>query len=119
MGNRIGGNKPIRCSINPDLIYGEEYKRTKVQKECNVVVVGAGTAGLEAACTAAEVGCNVVLLEKEQQVGGLSVQISKIPAKTRLADFPTYLKHRAEKLENLKDRDRCGRNSGNCESISA
>lgn len=102
VGNRIGGNKPIRCSINPDLIYGEEYKRTKVQKECNVVVVGAGTAGLEAACTAAEVGCNVVLLEKEQQVGGLSVQISKIPAKTRLADFPTYLKHRAEKLENLK-----------------
>ena len=76
--NRIGGNKPIRCSINPDLIYGEEYKRTKVQKECNVVVVGAGTAGLEAACTAAEVGCNVVLLEKEQQVGGLSVQISKL-----------------------------------------
>ena len=54
VGNRIGGNKPIRCSINPDLIYGEEYKRTKVQKECNVVVVGAGTAGLEAACTAAE-----------------------------------------------------------------
>ncbi|MFR4565468.1 FAD-dependent oxidoreductase, partial [Anaerotignum sp.] len=102
VGNRIGGNKPIRCSINPDLIYGEEYKRTKVQKECNVVVVGAGTAGLEAACTAAEVGCNVVLLEKEQQVGGLSVQISKIPAKTRLADFPTYLKHRAEKLGNLK-----------------
>ena len=95
VGNRIGGNKPIRCSINPDLIYGEEYKKTKVQKECNVVVVGAGTAGLEAACTAAEVGCNVVLLEKEQQVGGLSVQISKIPAKTRLADFPTYLKHRA------------------------
>ena len=102
VGNRIGGNKPIRCSINPDLIYGEEYKKTKVQKDCNVVVVGAGTAGLEAACTAAEVGCNVVLLEKEQQVGGLSVQISKIPAKTRLADFPTYLKHRAEKLENLK-----------------
>ena len=63
VGNRIGGNKPIRCSINPDLIYGEEYKRTKVQKECNVVVVGAGTAGLEVACTAAEVGCNVVLLE--------------------------------------------------------
>ena len=71
VGNRIGGNKPIRCSINPDLIYGEEYKKTKVQKECNVVVVGAGTAGLEAACTAAEVGCNVVLLEKEQHCPSL------------------------------------------------
>ena len=101
VGNRIGGNKPLRCTINPDLINGEAYKKQKVNKPCNVVVVGAGTAGLEAACTAAEVGCNVTLLEKEKEVGGLSVEISKIPAKKRLADFPTYLKHRASKLSNL------------------
>ena len=99
--NRIGGNKPLRCTINPDLINGEAYKKQKVNKPCNVVVVGAGTAGLEAACTAAEVGCNVTLLEKGKEVGGLSVEISKIPAKKRLADFPTYLKHRASKLSNL------------------
>ena len=30
----------------------------------DVVVIGGGTAGLEAACTAAEVGCNTFLLEK-------------------------------------------------------
>ena len=29
------------------------------------------------------------------------MEISRIPAKKRLADFPTYLKHRAESLENL------------------
>ena len=52
-------------------------------------MIGAGTAGLEAACTAAEVGCKVTLLEKEEtEAGGLSVEISKIPAKKRLADFP-------------------------------
>lgn len=101
VGNRIGGNKPLRCSINPDIINNEEYKKHKINKPCNVVVVGAGTAGLEAACTAAEVGCNVTLLEKEEHVGGLSVEISKIPAKKRLADFPNYLKHRASKLDNL------------------
>ncbi|WP_330582637.1 FAD/NAD(P)-binding oxidoreductase [Suipraeoptans intestinalis] len=66
-----------------------------------MVVVGAGTAGLEAACTAAEVGCHVTLLEKTDKIGGLSVEISKIPAKKRLADFPTYLKARAGQLENL------------------
>lgn len=101
VGNRIGGNKPLRCSINPDIIHNEEYKKHKINKPCNVVVVGAGTAGLEAACTAAEVGCNVTLLEKEDHIGGLSVEISKIPAKKRLADFPNYLKHRASKLDNL------------------
>ncbi|WP_235899516.1 NADH:flavin oxidoreductase [Suipraeoptans intestinalis] len=29
VGNRIGGNKPLRCTINPDLIYGEAYKNTR------------------------------------------------------------------------------------------
>ena len=101
VGNRIGGNKPLRCTINPDLINGEAYKKQQVRKPCNVVVVGAGTAGLEAACTAAEVGCSVTLLEKQDHIGGLSVEISKIPTKKRLADFPAYLKHRAEKLKNL------------------
>ena len=101
VGNRIGGNKPLRCTVNPDLINGEAYKKQKVNKPCNVVVVGAGTAGLEAACTTAEVGCKVTLLEKEKEAGGLSVEISKIPAKKRLADFPTYLKYRASKLPNL------------------
>lgn len=101
VGHRIGGNKPLRCTVNPNLIFGESYKKEQILKPCNVVVVGAGTAGLEAACTAAEVGCKVTLLEKKDYVGGLSVEISKIPAKKRLADFPTYLKHRAAKLENL------------------
>lgn len=101
VGNRIGGNKPLRCTINPDLTEGESYKKKQVANPCSVVVVGAGTAGLEAACTAAEVGCQVTLLEKKDEIGGLSVEISKIPAKKRLADFPTYLKHRASKLSNL------------------
>ena len=101
VGNRIGGNKPLRCTINPDLTEGESYKKKQVANPCSVVVVGAGTAGFEAACTAAEVGCQVTLLEKKDEIGGLSVEISKIPAKKRLADFPTYLKHRASKLSNL------------------
>jgi NADPH-dependent 2,4-dienoyl-CoA reductase/sulfur reductase-like enzyme len=101
VGNRVGGNKPLRCAVNPDLINGEAYKKCKVVKPCKVVVVGGGTAGLEAACVAAELGCTVTLLEKKPELGGLSVEISKIPAKKRLADFPTYLKHRAAGLPNL------------------
>ena len=32
VGNRIGGNKPLRCTVNPDLINGEAYKKHKVTK---------------------------------------------------------------------------------------
>lgn len=100
-GNRIGINRPIRCTINPAINIGEGYKNEKIKNPCNVVVIGGGTAGLEAACTAAEVGCTTFLLEKKDVLGGLAHEISKIPDKNRLADFPNYLINRASKLNNL------------------
>ena len=100
-GNRIGVNRPIRCTVNPTVNSGFDYKKKKVNKPCNVVVIGGGTAGLEAACTAAEVGCTTFLFEKNDHLGGLAVEISKIPDKKRLRDFPDYLVHRASKLTNL------------------
>ena len=100
-GNRIGINRPIRCTVNPAVTTGDIYKKQKVNKSCNVVVIGGGTAGLEAACTSAEVGCTTFLIEKKPYLGGLAAEISKIPDKKRLADFPNYLIHRAEGLKNL------------------
>lgn len=100
-GNRIGNNRPIRCTVNPSTLMGDEYRKRRVSKPCNVVVVGGGTAGLEAACTAAEVGCTTFLIEEKEVLGGLSVMISEIPDKKRLADFPKYQIRRAEKLKNL------------------
>ena len=100
-GNRIGINRPIRCTVNPSVTEGDVYKKQQINKPCNVVVIGGGTAGLEAACTAAEVGCKTFLIEKKPYLGGLAAEISKIPDKKRLADFPNYLIHRAEGLRNL------------------
>lgn len=100
-GNRIGNNRPIRCTVNPAVLEGEEYRKLKVNKACNVVVIGGGTTGMEAACTAAEVGCSVFLIEKADHLGGLAVEISKFPDKNRLRDFPDYLERRMSKLHNL------------------
>ena len=80
-GNRISSNIPIRCTVNPDVVGGDAYLQRRVNKPCNVVVIGGGTAGLEAACTAAEVGCSVFLLEEKEELGGLSTVIAKIPEK--------------------------------------
>lgn len=100
-GNRIGINRPIRCTINPAVPEGEVYKKRQITKPCNVVVIGGGTAGMEAACTAAEVGCTTFLIEKKPYLGGLTAEISKIPDKKRLSDFPNYMIHRTNKLRNL------------------
>ncbi len=100
-GNRIGINRPIRCTINPSVVEGEVYKSRKIDKDCNVVVIGGGTSGLEAACTASELGCTTFVLEKNDHLGGLSTEISKMPSKKRLGDFPEYLINRANSLKNL------------------
>lgn len=100
-GHRIGLNQPIRCTVNPAVNSGEDYMKHKITKPCNVVVIGGGTAGLEAACTAAEVGCTTFLIEKKADLGGLASVISKIPDKKRLADFPNYMIQRAQELHNL------------------
>ncbi|WP_010631499.1 FAD-dependent oxidoreductase [Sporolactobacillus vineae] len=99
--NRIAQCKPIRCTINPDLIHGDDYKLYQVAHPVRVTVIGGGTAGLEAACTAAEVGCDVQLFEAKPYLGGLAREISRLPDKKRIADFPDYLENRARRLSNL------------------
>lgn len=100
-GNRIGYNRGMRCTINPDIINEDAHKSKRVNKPTNVVVIGGGTAGLEAACTAAEIGCTTFLFESRPKLGGLAREISKLPEKKRIEDFPNYLVKRAENLKNL------------------
>jgi 2,4-dienoyl-CoA reductase-like NADH-dependent reductase (Old Yellow Enzyme family)/NADPH-dependent 2,4-dienoyl-CoA reductase/sulfur reductase-like enzyme len=100
-GHRIGLNRPIRCTINPDVINEDTLENRKVNKQTNVVVIGGGTAGLEAACTAAEAGSTTFLLEQKAYLGGLAREIAKLPAKDRINDFPDYLINRAKNLKNL------------------
>lgn len=99
--HRIARSKPIRCTVNPDIISYEDYKRYHISTPLNVVVIGGGTSGLEAACTAAEVGCNVTLFEEKSFLGGLSMMISRFPYKKRIADLPKFLINRAKTLKNL------------------
>lgn len=98
-GHRLQQNTPIRCTVNPLINKWED--NVKVSSPCNVVVIGGGTAGLEAACTAAEAGCQTFLLEKKEYMGGLAAEISKIPDKKRIHDFVDYLTNRAAKIPNL------------------
>ena len=101
VGNRMVNNRPIRCTINPAVSYGDVYKKRRIEKSCRVVVIGAGTAGLEAACTAAEVGCDVTLIEKSGHIGGRAAYICNLPEKFRMRDFVTYLEGRVKRLPNL------------------
>jgi len=99
--HRLAKSQPIRCTINPDLLFEDAYMSKQVRKPVSVVVIGGGTAGLEAACTAAEVGCSVTLFEEKDRLGGLAYMIGTIPAKERIHYFTEYLENRAAALPNL------------------
>lgn len=99
--HRIQLNRPIRCTVNPQVDTWETYKQMHVSRPCNVVVVGGGTAGLEAACTAAEVGCAAFVLERGREFGGLARRIAQIPDKFRIQDFVDYQLQRARALPNV------------------
>ena len=102
VGNRMVNNRPIRCTINPAVTMGDGYKAKKVNKPCKIVVIGAGPAGLEAACTAAEVGCDVTLIDQNDHLGGRAAYICNLPEKFRMRDLVTYMENRVKRLTNLK-----------------
>jgi len=78
----------LHCTINP--ILGNEYldplKPAKEKKK--VLVVGAGPAGMECAITAKKRGHDVVLVEKQKQLGG----------QMRAASTPAYKKQEISSL---------------------
>ena len=87
----LSRGEEIACVINPRM--GREYegRLTPAEKKERIVVVGAGPAGCEAACAAAERGHEVILFEKERMAGG-RVRIAALPPfKKQLSAYAEYL----------------------------
>lgn len=90
----------LRCTVNPTA--GEEYRWGswtfgKSPQRKKVLVVGAGPAGLQCALTSAERGHDVVIYERENELGGQVRLIKKLPSMTLPQTFIDYLERQAQK----------------------
>lgn len=95
-----GRNTAFACSVNPTV--GREY-RLKLLEEApkdvkNVVVIGGGPSGMQAAITAAQRGHQVTLIEKADVLGGKLVFSRQTEFKKDLRKFMDYQIHMVEKL---------------------
>ncbi len=88
----------IRCSVNAALGREAESQITPAGKPKNVLIVGGGPAGMEAARAAAVRGHRVTLYEKDTRLGGQLVQAAIPPHKDRIAPLVSYLETRLNKL---------------------
>lgn len=95
-----GRNTAFACSVNPTV--GREYRlkllEEKPTEKKNVVVIGGGPSGMEAAIVAAQRGHQVTLLEKSEQLGGKLVFSRQTEFKKDLRKFMDYQIHMVEKL---------------------
>jgi 2,4-dienoyl-CoA reductase (NADPH2) len=92
---------PIQCRVNAALGTDQDYEIRPALKKKKVVVVGGGPAGMEAARVAAIRGHEVILYEKENQLGGLLRWVALIRGLDVDGDamiLADYLKNQITKL---------------------
>ena len=86
------------CSVNPEaFFFDKNILESKPAGSRNVLVVGGGVAGMEAAVVAADRGHNVTLFEKEETLGGLLKFADSDDYKGDLKEFKDLMVRRVAK----------------------
>lgn len=94
--NGIMFGKRVACTVNPSFELENEDTLAPAAEKKNVLVIGSGPAGMEAAFVAAKRGHHVVLYEKDAELGGL-MRIAAVPiAKQDLTRLIQYMARRLE-----------------------
>jgi len=88
---RILGQLDVRCSVNPMLGREAEPAAPKADPAKRIVVIGAGPAGMEAACRARDRGYDVTLIDRGAHPGGQLLLATAAPGRKEIERLTAYL----------------------------
>jgi dimethylamine/trimethylamine dehydrogenase len=98
---------PIRCTQNPTS--GEEWRRgwhpetiERKGSDDNLLIVGAGPAGLEAARALGMRGYDVHLVEATNEIGGRAAREARLPGLATWARVASYREIQIAKMKNVE-----------------
>ena len=95
--NGIMFGKRVACTMNPSFELENEDTLVEAEVKKNVLVIGGGPSGMEAAFVAKKRGHYVVLCEKQGELGGLLRAASVPIGKQDLCRVIQFMAHRVEK----------------------
>ena len=98
IGRIFGRMSQLSCTVNPSAGLEDYMKVEPVSKPTNVVVIGAGPGGLEAARCAAQRGCSVTLYDQADHIGGTFLTIATGDFKHRMRDLIAWYGVQLKKL---------------------
>lgn len=97
--SRVASWYSIGCAVNPFCGREKEFPGgvvPKTEHPKNVMIVGGGLAGLQAAWTGSEMGHNVTVYEKTDKLGGNFNHVGVLPFKTDAKAFYDYFMPKAK-----------------------
>lgn len=87
------------CLVNPRACHETEIVIEATQQKKRVLIVGAGPAGLSAAVTAAQRGHEVILCDRDNEIGGQFNMAKRIPGKEEFHETLRYFSTALTKYE--------------------
>ncbi len=95
---RFMRGKPLSCAVNPACGRERLYQINYTTRKKQVLIIGGGMAGMEAARVAAERGNEVTIIEKENSLGGHLIEASVPDFKRDLRTLLNWYRLQLKKL---------------------